>query len=416
MIGERLKSLTTTKVQLEEELGGNINVLKSFFMIELIQGVLSKNDIQERMKKYGYPITWDIYCLITIQIDSLKKTRFNENDYDLIMFAVNNIVEELIPKSDQLSTFLFNHSQITIFGGHKVSEEQFNHSVHSYASKIQDAVLKYLKLKVSIGISNLFSNLQLVPIAYQESLEALNYRLHLGDEMIISASDLKREHHLYSYYPQQKISELFNAIKSEDQDLAFDLIEAILSDIFKQDLIPYDYQILIIRLLVELIELMQTLGIRIPLHTENQSVFHQLLKSKTTEEMTLWYKEKIIQPMIFNLKNRSNSEIKEISEKVIQLIQSDFEAGVTLESCAARLNYSPIHLSAVFKKEMNISFSDYLSLYRHNIAKKWLVESNFSVKEIAIKLEYTNPQNFFRSFRKIEGMTPGKFRELKTSS
>jgi AraC-like DNA-binding protein len=33
------------------------------------------------------------------------------------------------------------------------------------------------------------------------------------------------------------------------------------------------------------------------------------------------------------------------------------------------------------------------------------------VKEIAAKLRYNNSQNFIRSFRKIEGMTPGQYRE-----
>ncbi|WP_411809904.1 AraC family transcriptional regulator, partial [Bacillus licheniformis] len=39
-----------------------------------------------------------------------------------------------------------------------------------------------------------------------------------------------------------------------------------------------------------------------------------------------------------------------------------------------------------------------------------------SVKEISETLKYKNPQNFIRSFKKLEGLTPGKSRELKTHS
>ncbi|MFB4390061.1 helix-turn-helix domain-containing protein, partial [Bacillus sp. BR_10] len=50
---------------------------------------------------------------------------------------------------------------------------------------------------------------------------------------------------------------------------------------------------------------------------------------------------------------------------------------------------------------------------RHHVAKNWLVETDMSVKEISEKLKYKNPQNFIRSFKKLEGTTPGKYRDQK---
>ncbi|MNR68487.1 DNA-binding transcriptional regulator AraC [compost metagenome] len=45
------------------------------------------------------------------------------------------------------------------------------------------------------------------------------------------------------------------------------------------------------------------------------------------------------------------------------------------------------------------------------MAKKWLEETDMPVKDIAARLRYNNSQNFIRSFRKQEGMTPGQYRE-----
>ncbi|HFM7023016.1 TPA: helix-turn-helix domain-containing protein, partial [Enterococcus faecium] len=44
-------------------------------------------------------------------------------------------------------------------------------------------------------------------------------------------------------------------------------------------------------------------------------------------------------------------------------------------------------------------------------AKKWLKETNLSVKEIAERLQYRNPQNFIRFFKKKESITPGEYRK-----
>ena len=96
---------------------------------------------------------------------------------------------------------------------------------------------------------------------------------------------------------------------------------------------------------------------------------------------------------------------------MIHIIQEEFDTDLTLETIAARLHYNPNYLSSIFRKEMNISFSEYLSMYRINKAKEWLVETKMSVKEISERLNYNNSQNFIRSFKKFEGTTPGKYRD-----
>ncbi|WP_313731559.1 helix-turn-helix transcriptional regulator [Cohnella nanjingensis] len=67
----------------------------------------------------------------------------------------------------------------------------------------------------------------------------------------------------------------------------------------------------------------------------------------------------------------------------------------------------------LFRKETNCSFSEYLAAYRFKMAKKWLAETEMPVKDIAVRLQYNNSQNFIRSFRKQEGMTSGQYREAR---
>ncbi|MGV2787726.1 helix-turn-helix domain-containing protein, partial [Clostridium perfringens] len=65
-----------------------------------------------------------------------------------------------------------------------------------------------------------------------------------------------------------------------------------------------------------------------------------------------------------------------------------------------------------FSREQGISFSEYLQQYRFEKAKRWLIETDMKIGEIAEKLTYTNPQNFIRFFRKMENITPGQYRQL----
>ncbi|MNP75607.1 Transcriptional activator NphR [compost metagenome] len=60
-----------------------------------------------------------------------------------------------------------------------------------------------------------------------------------------------------------------------------------------------------------------------------------------------------------------------------------------------------------------MTFSDYLMGFRLEVARKWLVDTDMPIKDIAERLGYQNSQNFIRSFRKKEHVTPGAYRKMK---
>jgi len=114
--------------------------------------------------------------------------------------------------------------------------------------------------------------------------------------------------------------------------------------------------------------------------------------------------------MIRIFRDRQNEQYHNVSEKIIDLIQRRYDTDLTLEECAELLHYNANYLSGVFRKETNCSFTEYLTMYRFKMAKRWLAETDMPIKDVSARLRYNNPQNFIRSFRKQEGMTPGQYR------
>ncbi|MNP83828.1 HTH-type transcriptional regulator YesS [compost metagenome] len=60
---------------------------------------------------------------------------------------------------------------------------------------------------------------------------------------------------------------------------------------------------------------------------------------------------------------------------------------------------------------MGINFTEYLTELRMDKAKALLKESDIMINEIALLVGY-QPSYFIRLFKKLEGITPGRFREL----
>ena len=103
------------------------------------------------------------------------------------------------------------------------------------------------------------------------------------------------------------------------------------------------------------------------------SLLEELLELHTYAEIEDWFWTGVIHPLIQIFKDRQEAQYHNISEKIIDLVQQHYETDLTLEECASRLHYNANYLSSVFRKETNHSFSEYLSMYRFKMAKKWLV-------------------------------------------
>jgi two-component system response regulator YesN len=141
-------------------------------------------------------------------------------------------------------------------------------------------------------------------------------------------------------------------------------------------------------------------------------LFDQLLELNSPVEIEQWFLSTIIEPIMEAVLRSRALYDTSISDEVLKMIHDEYSNELTLELCAARLHYHPSHVKRVFRRDVGMSFSDYVSTYRLQVAKKWLTQTQLKVNDIAEKLCYTNAQNFIRYFRKVEGMTPGQYRDL----
>lgn len=415
VIDEHIQVLFASNTKLQQELHQNSQQVRTYFLHKLYQGQISPSEIDEKTELYGY--SKQMYgmsqlAVLTLQIDILKETRYEQNDLDLLLFAAGNIVEEIVPSADRLPPIIVDQTQVTLIGGRDMSDDDFKNWIYKLTESIQQHMRSYLDLNVSIGISLPFKNLKRASRAYQEGLEALKHRVKLGTGVIVSYYSLNSGKHTQVYfYPVQVENQLIDAIKQADEPVALELLKQWLEEVFLKDRTPHEYQISLIRLLNAFMVIIQEAGIRLEqLDIKESSLYGELLQLYVHSEIESWYKTRIIIPMIRVFQDRQQSLYQNISEQIIDIIRSEFESDITLEECASRLHYNVFYLSSVFKRETDMSFSDYLSQYRLTISKKWLVETNMSVKEIAERLSYNNSQNFIRFFKKQEDMTPGQYR------
>jgi two-component system response regulator YesN len=411
VIGERVDYLIRNQSQIMNELKGQQIQLKEFFMQKLFSGTIHPADFEGKLSLYGLDKTWPSMCVLAVQIDTLKDTRFEEVDRDLLMFAISNIVGELVLTEQRLVPIVKSDCQVTLIGSSKGGAD-FKEQIFALSDEIQKAINQYLEIKVSIGISRPFSSFAETQQALHEAMTSLKIRVGLGQESILFIEDVQPQKGNLSMFPQEGEQALFDAIRAGNLEQSEQALKNFIGELFQPHKQHQDYQLSLLRLFVDILKFGQELSIPMDKIAEDEAIFIQsLFKLRDVTEMEHWFWSIFVHPYVQELSNRRESQFKHISEAVIDMIKREFDSELTLEECASRINYHPHYVSRVFRQETGINFGEYLTQYRIDMAKKWLKESDMKIVEIAERLQYNNSANFIRSFRKTEGMTPGQYRE-----
>ena len=83
---------------------------------------------------------------------------------------------------------------------------------------------------------------------------------------------------------------------------------------------------------------------------------------------------------------------------------------------ADSLAVSAPYLSKLFHEQTGSSPSKYLTDIRMRQARKLLMDTNLTVKEIAGRVGFPDPFHFSRSFKNAVGISPAQYREEQASA
>lgn len=100
----------------------------------------------------------------------------------------------------------------------------------------------------------------------------------------------------------------------------------------------------------------------------------------------------------------------QVVSRAKKYISERFQERITLDEAAQAVNASTRHFCKVFKQATGITFTDYLARTRVEKAKHLLRNPHLRVSEIAFETGFDSISQFNRSFKRITGMSPTRFR------
>lgn len=123
------------------------------------------------------------------------------------------------------------------------------------------------------------------------------------------------------------------------------------------------------------------------------------------------YMEKVTDQKILRIDVREDLSKSPIKE-AMAYVNNNLDRQISLKEVADYVHLNASYLSVLFKEQTRLTFSEYVTRKKLQIAKNLLLTTDLPIDEIAQKAGYQTAKYFIKLFKEFEGITPSKYRKV----
>lgn len=415
-IMEMMKISWDEERHIKNKLTQQLPLLRSNYLHRVLQGYYEPPEqMKQSLEFMGIHFPFPHFVVILLQVDDL--TRFapdqSEKQWALVRFIITNLAEDSNFEWHTIHTIDLEKDRLALLVN--LMPDQLDHPtcrVKDIVSELHHMLETRFKLEISIAVSGVHKGQHQIGEAYLEAAAALEFRMVNGQLSTFYYNDIRRKKLQY-YYPVETELQLINCIRSGDKEQVVLLLTQLFDRNFRDESItPELGRCLLFSLAGTLLRIMtsDTLAYRRLTEGDIHPV-RLLLSCKTTGEMFEKAKDLYLSAAeSFKLERSDHSE--QLLQQIQTCIQANYaDPNMSLNLLSEHLQITPQYISQFFKKVSGQNLNDYLTVVRMDHAKKLMADPQLTNAQIAKMVGYTSDTVFIRVFKKVEGITPGKYRE-----
>ncbi len=395
-------------------------IIKSNILIQLLNGGIDDNLATSAfLSTFNIKLPYELFCVLTIHIDDDSAFVHNDSfkERNLLNLVVTNIVEEFANRIGVAYAVDMAWDDTVVLlnlrGIHQDCLEQIRIIAHSTV----DILKKEFSIHVSIGIGSMCNEMGNIRKSYLEALKAVEYKMLKGKSSVTVYQEIQRSQHSY-YYPLDIEVKLINVVKGGDTEKALHILNDIFKMNFFNNIIPIEMaRCLFFDITSTMIKMFDEI------FYDDTGIFNikyeqitKLTQCQTVDEMYTLINEIIINTCGYINQNKKSHNLYLKEEILLHIEQNHCNNIIGLNSIAEKLGITPSYLAHFFKEQTGKSVMEYINCLRIMHTKQLLASTNETLTDIANKVGYTNSAILIRTFKKMEGVTPGSYRNSVSQS
>jgi AraC-like DNA-binding protein len=423
LIGMTYSNIMERKERLEELVENSIPLVRDELFSMLLHGrEIDEKDIEffsQYLDMKGY--LHDKYVVFAMQLS--RKTDRQEDDLIERKFNLLQIKNDILSMSGDVEKnicFSLDQSQIIIICrfDKNCTDAVIKKLVYEFATNIKNRNDVQHTFTVTISMGRIYLGLNFIKDSYNEALEALKYSIYMGQNDIISIDNINREEQKddgdisESYILH--IKKVIAAISTGDHDKTSENLYDFFGYVKKNNPQHTHYiNYIFMKLIDAIAQFVITSDLQVTsVFGREKAVYQELEKLETFEDMMKYTSNLCHNVVEIVLGINTNKHSKYVIKAQEYVMENYANSSLSLNDVSAYVGINNTYLSTLFKNECGENFVDYINRLRIKKAKELLDNTHITVKEAGYAVGFNTIHNFIRTFKKFEGITPGKYNEL----
>ncbi|MCX7708428.1 MAG: response regulator [Clostridia bacterium] len=396
----------------------NMDAARKDFLKKLLNKmVITNKDIHENMRHLGIKLNDQSFGILVIEIiEVVDRIKYqSEEDIALLDFCVENVASEVANDFFNSYTFKYNdHQYVIVFSTeNSATSEETDEKIEKMGKRLITTLDHYANVFVSVGVSNLHTQIADLSLAFKESLFAAERSFLQGRGKILIYKDVRQyETGSKDVNISRQLVELKDAFDYLDAERIISVFSSVANMLRDASISKTQAHELCSHIAYKLMEMSES-GRDLPVDAfiDANNLYKEIPALNTLENTFHWLdnvRNRLVEIVKSNKDQNQNSIL---IQKAKKYISEHISKEIMLSEVAGFLNMSHCYFSTVFKQITGESFSDYVAKVKIAEAQKLLKKGKYKIYEVAEMTGYENAYYFSRVFKKVTGSTPKEYME-----
>lgn len=405
------------KEQLRRKMDSEKILLIDDIMLKALQGMINiEDDIIETLKTYNISLSFSDFLIAVFKIDSWnseKVTNISEESVqNMIRYQIEDRSGEVLGKENSYYvTRIERRKYVCIINTSRKEGFSDNTHVLEGIQKVRGLLEQSLGISFTIGISKNFNDRKSLHEGFLQASEAMEYRAAFGRGIVIHYQDIRKRKFAYASSNITAQKKIISYIKDKKQEIgALKLIEGLIQCSMDEETASLEvfkcFRLDMINIIANVMnEICSSLFI-----SENAFV-DKLMSCETFQDFKFHFVN-ILETLQSYEAEHSNEN--DLGKSVMSYITENYaDSNLNINMLGEVFSLSPSYLSKIFKEQIGLSPHEFITKLRINKSKELIEDGNITIEGIAEAVGFLSSSVFIRTFKKIEGITPGSYKKVK---